>query len=57
MEMCATCVHRREEEVADGLFGLDCEYDYSGVLQFDERTGKVTDCEDYEADDNAAERW
>lgn len=37
--------------VTSGKAAQLCEYECTGVLQYDEATGKVTDCEDYEEDE------
>ena len=48
-DICATCANRRDDSIsAGGLLSSDCEYSFTGVLQFDKRTGKPVDCEDYE---------
>ena len=50
-DICATCAYShflsgggRNEHV--------CEFEFTGALQYDEATGKITDCEDYEGRDN-----
>ena len=47
-DICASCAYRLEEEITKGLYGLSCDYGFSGVVKKGERTGKVQDCEDYE---------
>lgn len=50
-DLCATCACRTTL-VRNGLPEHFCEYEFTGALQYDEATGKVTDCEDYEEDED-----